>query len=304
VIDDEELKGGGAPANLHALLGDYPGTRALKDGTLRSPQVTFDFAPVEVPNRAFKQVVRELSFDVAELAIATFLQAKALGSPLVLLPATVLGRHQHSRLAYNPVRGPLAASGLGGRRVGIRSCSVTTAMWIRGILARDHGVDLDRVRWVTFEDAHVAEYRDPPGVERAPAGKDLVTMLHDGELDAGVLGAPPPAGSPLRALIPDPDPAARDWCRRNGAVPVNHLVVVSGSLARSDPGIVREVYRLLAESRRWGASSGEDGLDLLPFGTDALRPSLALAIDYAQEQGLLVRRLTVDELFDDTTRAL
>jgi 4,5-dihydroxyphthalate decarboxylase len=288
---------------LRTLLGDHPSTRPLKEGAIGSPRVTFEFADVKVPNRAFKQVVRENAFDLAELAIITYLQAKALGKPLVLLPATIVARHQHAYLVYNPARGELAPSGLAGRRVGIRSYPVTTATWIRGILAHDYGVELDRVRWITFEEPHLAEYREPPSAERAPPGKDPLEMLHAGELDAVVVGARLPADSPLRPLIPDPDAAAREWCRRNSAVPINHLAVVAQSLVQSNPDVVREAYRLLWEARQ-RVPAAADGIDLLPFGVDALRPSLAVAIDYAFEQGLLNRRLEVDELFDDTTRAL
>jgi len=288
---------------LRTLLGDHPSTQPLKQGVISSSRVAFEFADVKVPNRAFKQVVRDNAFDLAELAIITYLQAKALGKPLVLLPATIVARHQHAYLVYNPARGELAPSGLAGRRVGIRSYPVTTATWIRGILAHDFGVDLDRVRWVTFEDPHLAEYHEPPSAERAPPGRDPVEMLHAGDLDAVVVGARLPADSPLQPLIPDPDGAARDWCRRNHAVPINHLAVVSTSLAQSRPDVVREVYRMLWEARR-GVPVAADGIDMLPFGVDALRPSLAVAIEYAFEQGLLKRRLEVDELFDDTTRAL
>jgi 4,5-dihydroxyphthalate decarboxylase len=288
---------------LRTLLGDHPYTQPLKQGAISSPRVAFEFADVKIPNRAFKQVVRENAFDLAELAIITYLQAKALGKPLVLLPATIVARHQHAYLVYNPARGRLAPADLPGRRVGIRSYSVTTATWVRGILAHDYGVDLDGVRWVTFEEPHLAEYREPPSAQRAPAGKDPVEMLRAGELDAVVVGARLPADSPLQPLIPDADAAARDWCHRNGAVPVNHLAVVTQSLARSHPDIVREAYGLFREARQ-RVPPPADGIDLLPFGVDALRPSLALAIEYAFEQGLIARRLAVDELFDDTTRAL
>lgn len=159
------------PVGLRTLLGDYPNTRALKQNALRSALVAFDFADVKLAHTAFKRVVRDLEFDVAELAIVTFLVAKAWGKPLVLLPAVVTARFQHPYLVYNAERGKLAPGDLAGRRVGIRAYSVTTATWIRGILANDYGVEIDRVRWVSFEDAHVAEYRDPPKVERAAGGR-------------------------------------------------------------------------------------------------------------------------------------
>jgi len=288
---------------LRTLLGDYPVTRALRGGDLRSPRVRLDFADVKVPNRAFKQVVREAAFDVAELAIVTYLQARAFGKPLVLLPAVVLGRFQHAHLVC-AARRPLAPSELPGRRIGIRSASVTTVAWLRGILVHDYGIDLSRVQWVTFEDAHVAEYREPPGTARAPAGKEIEAMLRDGELDAAVVGAIPSPDSGLRPLFPDPEAAAQAWYARHRAVPINHMVVVKQSLAAAHPEAVKEIYRLLLESKRAGAPAASGGIDLAPFGAAAVRPSLELIVDYSFEQRLIPRRFAVDELFDDTTRSL
>src|SRR5512145_1868359 len=153
---------------LRTLLGDYPNTLALKKGQVRSTSLAFDFADVKVPSTAFKDVVRHLKYDVAELAIVTFLQAKTHGKPLALLPAVVVGNLAHPFLVYNGDRGVLTPAQLEGRRVGIRAYSVTTSAWIRGILQNDHGVDLDRIKWITFEDPHVAEYHDPATAERAP----------------------------------------------------------------------------------------------------------------------------------------
>jgi 4,5-dihydroxyphthalate decarboxylase len=293
-----------APVKLHALLGDYPVTRALRRAEVGSAEVAFDFADVKVPNTAFKRVVRDLEFDVAELAIVTFLMAKAHGKPLSLLPAVVIGRFQHPFLVYNAERGPLAPGDLAGRRVGIRSYSVTTAAWIRGILAEDYNVDLDRVRWITFEDAHVAEYRDPPAVERAAAGQEPLAMLLAGELDAAVVANPVLTDPRLKTLIPDPAAAAQDWYRRKRAIQINHMVVVRASLSQANPRAVREVYRLLLESKRSAGLPAGGGIDLNPFGVEANRRNLEVAIEYVYSQGLIPRRLGVDELFDDVTRQL
>ena len=274
---------------MKALLGDYPATAALKKGEVRSDRVRLDFADVRPPSAGFKRVVRDLEFDVAELAITTFLMAKTFGKPLKLLPAVVVGRLQHSFLVCNAERGPLAPHELAGRRVGVRSYSVTTGMWIRGVLAEDHGVDPDRVTWVTFEDAHVAEFRDPPNVVRAPAGKDVVGMLLAGEIDAAVVGDGKPADARIRPLIPDADAAARAWQRRKGAIQINHMVVVKDSVPRAD---AEEVSRLLRDSIDAAGSP-----EMNPYGIEANRRNLEVAIDYVHRQRLIPRRFAVEELF-------
>lgn len=289
------------PVTLKTLLGDYPVTAALKKGEVSSPLVRFDFADIKPPSQGFKRAVRQLEFDVSELAIMTFLIAKAHGVPLVLLPAVVMGRFQHPLIVYNAERGPLAPGELAGRRVGVRSYSVTTGAWIRGILADDYGVDLDRIRWVTFEEPHVAEFRDPANVERAPAGKELTAMLVNGEIDAAIVGAAP-TDPRLKTLIPDPSAAARAWHARTGALQVNHLVVVKASLSQARSDVVREVYRLLVESRKASGLPKAGEIDLNPYGLEANRHNLEVAIDCAYRQRLIPRRFEVNELFDDVTR--
>lgn len=288
---------------LRTLLGDYPNTAALKKGEVRSLQLAFDFADVKVPNTAFKDVVRHQKYDVAELAIVTYLQAKAHGKPLVLMPAVVVGALPHRFLVYNADRGALTPADLKGRRVGIRAYSVTTAAWIRGILQNDHGVDLDGIRWVTFEDPHVAEYHDPATAERATEGKQLAQMLLDGEIDAGVVGGADLENARLQPVIANPNEAAQAWCRRHGVLPINHMLVVKTSLAQSNPSAVEEVYRLLRDSKP-AAPAAANALDPIQFGIENIRPSLELIIDYSVQQRLIQRRFEVDELFDDVTRHL
>jgi 4,5-dihydroxyphthalate decarboxylase len=289
---------------LHALLGDYPNTKALKNKQIRSDIVDLDFADVKVVSTAFKPLVREGRFDVGELAIVTYLQAKAYGKPYVLIPAVVMGRGQHHTIAYDGERGRLTPKELEGRRVGVRAYTVTTGVWLRGILADDYGVDLDKVRFVTFEDPHVAEYRDPDFVERAPAGKTIVQMLLDGELDAAVVGDSLPDPR-LTHLFPDPEGAARQWAERNGGMPLNHMVVIREEISGSRPEIVREIYRLLRESKQAANLPATDTVfDALRFGVEPIRRALEMIVDYSLRQKLIPRRFSVDELFDDTTRAL
>lgn len=288
---------------LKTLLGDYPNTLALKKGEVRSPNLVFDFADVKVPSTAFKDVVRHLKYDVAELAIVTFLQAKAHGKPLALLPAVVVGTLAHPYLVYNAERGRIVPTDLNGKRVGIRAYSVTTAAWIRGILQNDHGVDLDTIKWVTFEDPHVAEYSDPATAVRAPTGKQLVQMLLDGEIDAGVVGGPDLKDTRLQPVIANPNEAAKAWCEKNGALPINHMLVVKESLVQSNPSAVKEVFRLLRESKQAQPAAG-NALDPIQFGLDNIRRSLELIIDYSVQQKLIPRRFDVAELFNEVTVGL
>ena len=284
--------------HLRTVLGNHPHVQALKRGALHSDLLAFDFIEFTPTNRAFKPMVRELKFDVCEMAIVTYLMAKAYGKPLVLLPAVMVGRFQHAFALYNAARGVMTPADLKSKRVGIRSFTTTTGAWMRGILANDYGVDLDGIHWITFEEPHVAEYQDR--TERAPAGKNIIQMLLDGEIDAAIGDT---SNDPrLKTLFPDPEAEAQRWYARHGIVPVNHLVVVTESLARSRPDAVREIYRLLQESK--AAAAPQAGLDLVPFGVEANRKSLELIIGYAAQQALIPRRYSVDELFDDTTRAL
>ena len=283
---------------LKAVLGSHPHVKAVKSGELRSDLFDLDFIEYTPTNAAFKPMVREQAFDVCEMAIVTYLMAKAHGKPLVLLPATMMGRFQHTHALYNPAQGTLGPSDLEGKRVGIRSFTTTTGAWIRGILANDYGVNLDKIRWVTFEDPHVAEYVDT--TERAPKDKKVLQMLLDGEVDA-VLGET--SDNPkLKPLFLDPAAEAAKWYARRGVVPVNHLVVVTESLAKSRPDVVAGVYDLLKRNKeRMGPAATPD---FVPFGIEANRKPLELIVDYAFQQALIPRRYAVEELFDATTRGL
>jgi 4,5-dihydroxyphthalate decarboxylase len=278
---------------LRTLLGDHPCTAALKNGAIKSASVVFDFVDYSPTNKGFKPMVREQAFDVSEMAIVTDLMAKSFAKPMVLLPDVVLARFQHGFALYNAKQGTLKPADLNGKRVGIRSFTTTTGAWLRGILANDYGVDLNSIDWVTFEDAHVAEYVDT--TKRAAAGKQIIQMLLDGELDA-VLGekVEHPDLKPLFADVPAEEKA---WFAKHAVVPINHMVVVSKTLTDNHPEIVREVHRLLTES----AAHSPAGPRFEP--AEMLR-SLQMITRYAAQQQLIPREYAVDELFDDATRAL
>jgi 4,5-dihydroxyphthalate decarboxylase len=215
----------------------------------------------------------------------------------------MMGRFQHGTILCSAAR-PLTPADLAGKRVGVRAYSQTTAVWVRGILQNDYGVDIDRVHWVTFEDGHVAEYHEPAAVERSSGDKNLLAMLRAGELDAAIYGADLPDDPLLQSVIAEPEAAAQKWYARHKVVPINHMVVVTQKLAQSQPAMVREIYRLLQQAKTAAGLPKPGAIDFLPFGVEACRPALQTIIDYALQQSLIPRKMTVEELFDDTTRTL
>jgi 4,5-dihydroxyphthalate decarboxylase len=279
---------------LRTLLGDHPCTAALKNGSIGSDSVMLDFADYSPTHKGFKPMVREQAFDVSEMAIVTYLMAKSFGKPMVLLPCVVMARFQHAFALYNSRLGTLTPAGLNNKRVGIRSFTTTTGAWLRGILANDYGVDLDSIDWVTFEDAHVAEFRDT--TVRAPQGRQIVQMLVDGELDA-VLGEKSEHPD-LKPLFADAAREEKSWFEKHQLMPINHMVVVSEALSAKHPEMVRAVFSLLQQSAARAPAASPR------FSAEEMHRSLAMIIRYTAQQGLIPRELAVDELFDDLTRTL
>ncbi len=288
---------------LTTNLADSALSKPLKSGAIRSGVVEFDFKGPATANQGFKPMVREGKFDAGELAIVTFLQAKAWGKPLVLLPATVVGRSQHNCINYDCRKGDLTPKQIEGKRVGVRAYSQTTGVWVRGILGDEYGVDINKVRWATYEEPHVAEYKDPAFLEKFETrGKTMEELMFDGDFDAIIIGGAIPNEPRAKTLIPNPDQAVKDWNKRTGVVSVNHLFVVSEEVAKRTDA-VQEIFRMLSEAKK-ALPPPANGIDFLPFGVENLRKSLETIIRYSFEQQMIPRMMTVDELFNDVTREL
>jgi 4,5-dihydroxyphthalate decarboxylase len=278
---------------LSVAIGNYPHTAALKSGAVASDRFALEFPEIKPVNRAFAPMARERRFDVSEMAIATVLQAIAYGVEITLLPVVMASRFQESALfvrADSPLKGPAE---LKGKRVGVRAYSQTTGLWLRGILAESYGVAPTDIAWTTFEGAHVAAYVDPPFVRRAEAGKDLLTMLREGEIDAAIVGNDVPDDPGLRLLFPDPKAAGEAFFARHGFVPINHMVVMKNELAE-EPGLAAELMRLFSASK---AQAPAEPRDRSPIGRAKVEASVRLAAEYAHAQGLTPRLLSDDEIW-------
>jgi 4,5-dihydroxyphthalate decarboxylase len=288
---------------LHAAVANYSHVQAIKDGSVSSPRLRFDFEDVPAITRAFRRMVRTLDFDLCEIALTTLAQAHAFGKPIKALPIVVM-RGFHQAALVCPVGSPITnPADLRGKRIGVRAWSQTTGIWVRGILLDEYGVDHRDITWVTQEDAHVAEYVDPPNVQRIAPGQDLNAMLLAGEIDAGIaLAGIDPAA--VRPVIANPMDAAAAWYARTGAYPVNHLLCLKTALVTAHPWLPAELMRLFAAAKAAATEPSAEarfsaivGPDPLPYGLEENRTGIALCLRYAAEQGLVPRIYDVIEIF-------
>ncbi len=281
---------------LRAAIKSYPTTKALLEGKVSSPLVSFDFIDVEPIHRAFAPMARDQIYDVCEMAVFTYLQAHTYGKPIILLPVVLAARHQHGCIVFNKeFHATMTPADLVGKKVGVRAYTQTTGAWVRNILMREHGLKLDSVDWIITEGAHLAEYSEPSFVRRAPAGAKLIDMLMNGEVDAAILGNDLPDDPRIAPVIPNAAQAGPAWHAATGLIPINHMLVVKTKLANSRPDLAREVYNLLLRSKE--AAGPLKGPDMRPMGIEAIRPSLELAIRLAEEQSIIPRSFSLDELF-------
>lgn len=287
---------------LKTNLMDAPVTMGIKEGRTSSSIVNLNFCGPKVAHNGFKAMVRDNQFDAGELAIVTYFQAKAYGKPYVMLPMPISGRTQHHCIGFNREFGHLNPKDIEGKKVGVRTYAQTTGLWVKGILQHEHNVDLDKVTWMTIDESHLAEYTDPPNCVRLPKEANLPDMMLKGELAAAILGNDMPKDPRVELLVPNPFVEAAAWCKREGVLPINHMFVVHQDISKNRPDVVKEIYRMLLESRNMAPEEITSALP--PVGLEANRKTLQMALDWTYEQKMIPRRLSFDELFDDTTAAL
>jgi len=300
---------------LKTAIGPYDHVRALRDGSVRSDRIEFEFVEVDPITRAFRRMARDLEFDLSEMAITTHALAHAFQKPIIALPIVLSRDFHHASVVCKHASGIRGPADLAGCKVGVRAWSQTTGVWIRGIMKADYGVDASSMTTVTEEDAHVREYQDPPNVVRAAAGKTLRGMLNEGEIDAAIALRPVPTAGEFRTVIPDAETAAAAWYRKTGVYPVNHVVSIKTSLLRQHPWLGAELLSLFAaaKERAWvqapapAAGSARAKLralvgdDTLPYGMAKNRAGIEMLLRFAAEQRLTPRVYRPEELFDSGT---
>jgi 4,5-dihydroxyphthalate decarboxylase len=301
-----------SPLALKAALVTRGHTQALKDGAVTPRGCTFDFEEVPQIIQAFRRMVRGLEFDVSEMAITTYLCARAHGKRFTALPVFPMRAFHHGAVVVRRQGDVRSPKDLEGRKVGVnRGYTVTTGLWARSILQHEHGVDLARVTWVLSGDEHVAEYTPPANVVPIETGKTLEGMLESGEIAAAIGVQANPAA--VKPLIPDAEEAGLAALRARGLYPINHTVVVKDDLLAANPDLAPDIFEAFAEAKRRYDPSRYEPVhravaqvtgDPLPYGIEPNRRMLEAVIRYCVEQGILQRPFTVEELFPESTHGL
>jgi 4,5-dihydroxyphthalate decarboxylase len=296
--------------------------RALKDGTVKPKTFEFAFEEVDPLIAAFRRMVRGNEFDICEMAITTYICAKAHGKPMTAVPVFLVRAFHHGAILANTKAGIRTPKDLEGKKVGVnRGYTVTTGVWARSILQDEHGVDLSKITWVLSGDEHVAEYRPPANVVPIEQGKNMGDMLASGELVAAI-GVETKAPD-VKPLIPDALEAGLAALRRRGHYPINHLVVIKDELIERHPDLAADVFSAFAESKRRYLERLKAGKiekptevdevyrrvmeitsDPLPYGIAPNRKVIDELIGHALTQGIITKPVTADELFAPSTRGL
>jgi 4,5-dihydroxyphthalate decarboxylase len=284
---------------LSIVLADRPHTRPLRDGRVSSELLELEFVEYEPVAGAFDAMVRDQAFDVSEMAMVAFMQGRADGAPIALLPIVVFGGFHHASLRRRPERAVTPAD-LPGQTLAVRAYSQTTGLWVRALLAQQYEVELDRLSWLVTEGSHSDAYVDPANVTRAPQGRTLDEMLRAGEAIASVQA---PAQAPgTEPVIADPQAGEDGWFAATRIVPINHMVCVTEAVA-GDQQTTRELYRMLREAHEL-VLGPQDRRELRPGipspvreGRERIDPALELGARHAAAQGLIAAVPPLDELF-------
>lgn len=311
-----------AELKLKTVTRTQGNNRALKDGTVKPRTFQFDFLEVDPLIDAFRRMVRQLEFDITEMAITTYICARAHGKRMTALPIFIVRAFHHGAILYNTNAGIKKPKDLEGKKVGVnRGYTVTTGVWARGVLQQEHGVDLSKITWVLSGDEHVAEYRPPSNVVPIEKGRKIADMLASGELAAAIgVEVDHPHVKPL---IPNALEAGLKALRSRGHYPINHTVVVKDDLLTAHPDLAPEVFNAFAEAKRLYVQRLKSGQiekptavdevhrrvmeitgDPLPYGIASNRKVLEELIQHALAQGIITRPVAVEELFARNTHSL
>lgn len=293
--------------------------------------VEVDYLPMENPREIFDRMARDQAFDVSEFSSSEYIARFDAGKcPFVALPVFPSKTFRHSFVIVNRKSGIKTPKDLEGRKVGVQLYTMTAAIFIRGLLSHEYGVDLGKIHWVqgAYDNAgshgnpDVMPLLKPVPIEVNRSGKSLDQLLEDGSLDA-VIGAslPPSFGKnpDIVRLFPDFRAVEQAYYRRTRIFPIMHLVAIRKELYAQHPALARNLYDAFERAKalalgRMHATGAlramvpwlQADLDLndeyfggdpFAYGIEANRATLTALVDYMHEQGMISRPIPIEELF-------
>ena len=319
--------------HLKIAIAEQPHTSKLRDGTIPVEGCDVEWLTVKPQIGAFRRMVRDVEFDVCELAPTTYIIARAYGAPFVALPIFVLRRFHHSGLLVREDADITHPKDLEGKKVGVRAYSVTTGVWTRQVLIDEFGVDSSKVTWVVDDEEHVTQLKLPSNVIHCAPDTSLADMMAKGELVAGFHGnaGVGRSGSPtdggwkeVEAHYPDLLPNAAeleaDYYKRTGIYPMHGTIVIKDSILAEHPWVARSLYDAFAQAKdEWLAGFNSKppetasdkkyvkyqaivGHDVLPYGMEANLPTIKALEETAFKQQLTPKRMSLEELFVDPAK--
>ena len=308
--------------SLRIAVGNYGVTRPLKDGSVSYGRLVLEHVAVDSAVAGMRRMVRDLEFDICEMAFTTYLCAKAYGRPITAIPVFITRNFHHGASFCSAKSGIKEPKDLEGRLVGVnRGYTVTTGTWARGILASEYGVDLRKVTWAPTNDEHVTEFRAPSNVDYRFRGRTMAELFAAGDIDAAVgdikLNSPE-----IQPLIPKAREAGFEYFRKTGIYPINHTVVIADSVLEADPGVAEELFFTFQASKHAYLSrlhagteltpadeaalelAGVVGDDPFPFGLEANRKPIETLVRFAAEQHIIPEPYAPEDLFAPSTLRL
>lgn len=313
---------------LHLTLatGDYEIIRALKEGTVKPDGIELTVLTDMTSDIRHWRMIRNREFDVAELSMSNYLMAKYTDMPFVAIPVFLHRRFRHGFVFLNAGKGIRKPQDLIGKKVGLRNFQATANLWIRGILEHEHGTPHRQIHWFKQDEEEV-DWTPPADLDirRIESGKSVENMLIAGELDALIH---PELIQPIldkdarvTRLFPNYRELEFDYFKRTRIFPIMHTTAIKQEIVEKYPWVPINLMQAFEESKKAAYKRMENprivplawfrhfleeqeellGADPWVYGLgETNRVALETLMQYSQEQGLIGRKLSLEELFINT----
>lgn len=308
---------------LTLATGDYESIRSLKEGTVKADGIELTVLTDMTSDIRHWRMLRNREFDVAELSMSNYLMARYTGLPFTAIPVFLHRRFRHGFVFLNAAKRIARPSDLIGKKIGLRNFQATANLWIRGILEHEYGVPHRSIQWLKQDEEEV-EWTPPPDlkIQRIPPGKSVEKMLLDGELDAlihpDVIQPILDKDKRVTRLFPNYRDLEMDYFKRTGIFPIMHTTAIKQEIVDKHPWVPINLMQAFEASKRAAYKRMENprvvplawfryfieeqeeilGSDPWVHGLGEVnRKALETLMSYSQEQGLLGRKMALDELF-------